>query len=216
MTYLYKEFLRYDKYDSKWGNRDRFILSKGHASTPLYILLNKDSDLTYASSSVDHIELSTGSLGHGLGVGCGMALAAKLDKKDYRVIVLLGDGELNEGSVWESIQFASHHKLDNLIAIIDCNKQCVTDFTIDCNNMENINNKFLTFNWSVSRIDGHSFNDLDKTFKELKFNVDKKPNVIICDTIKGKGVSFMEKNLRWHHSIPSKEEYEKSKKELSS
>jgi len=228
VSLYYDGILRYDPKNPDWEDRDRFILSKGHACPALYPILADVgyfplSDLdTYcqegsifeghANGKVPGIELTTGSLGHGLGIGVGLALAAKLDDKKYRTFVLLGDGECYEGSVWEAANFASHHKLDNLIAIVDRNQQCVLDFTEDCNKLEPFAQKWGAFGWHYLCIDGHSYHALNTALQIV--HITDKPLVIIANTIKGKGVSFMEKNLIWHHQIPNEEELQQARGEL--
>lgn len=219
--------------NKKLENRDRFILSKGHSCPSLYVVL---SDLGYFQNSelntfcknnsrleghpdinIPGIDVTTGSLGQGLSIGVGMSLSSKLDKNEFYTIVLLGDCECHEGSVWESVMFAGHHKLNNLIAIIDYNKQCATDFPEDSINLESIINKWKSFNWNVLTLNGHSFLELINGFNKIKDskNITEQPTVIIAETIKGKGVSFMEKELIWHHTIPSGNNINIAKKELA-
>lgn len=208
-------------------DRDRFILSKGHTCIPLYVTLhdlNYFCDISayrgnehitgYPDPKVPGIEIMSGSLGHGLGIASGIALAAKLDKRKYLTIVLLGDAECYEGSIWESAMFAAHHKLNNLIAIIDRNQQGVTDYTENYNKLEPLDLKFRAFNWHTVRINGHSVESIKNAL--LKTNESDKPLMIIADTIKGKGVSFVERVLNWHHGSLTKDRYEQAKRELSS
>lgn len=208
-------------------DRDRFILSKGHTCIPLYIILNDlgyFKDITahrgnnhitgYPDTRVPGIEILSGSLGHGLGIASGVALSAKLDKKDFLTIVLLGDAECYEGSNWESAMFAAHHKLNNLIAIIDRNQQGVTDYTENYNKLESLDLKFQAFNWNTVRINGHSIEEIKVALDKIKES--DKPLMIIADTIKGKGISFMQRVLSWHHGTPTKEQYDQAKRELSS
>jgi transketolase len=204
--------------------RDRFIFSKGHASPALYAVLHrrgflKDPDLAgfainggtlqqHPDINVKNgIEVSTGSLGHGLSVGVGMAYALKKDKSKARVFVLISDGELDEGSTWEAVLFAGHHKLDNFILILDYNKMHALGPSKDTLQLEPIAAKFKAFNWTTKRIDGHSLPQIARTFSTLP-SMNGKPIVIIADTIKGKGVSFMENDLRWHYACPDPEEKE--------
>ncbi|GAG72347.1 unnamed protein product, partial [marine sediment metagenome] len=161
------------------------------------------------------IEADTGSLGHGLGIGTGLALSAKLDKKDWLTIVLLSDGECYEGSTWEAMMFASHHKLNNLIAIVDRNRQCSTDFTEDCVRLEPFADKWKAFGWGVREIDGHRFGHILHALKNIRHYNSPKPLVIIADTIKGKGVSFMLGQIQWHHTVPKGEELVKAREELA-
>ena len=223
VTLFYDGVLAIDKTNPKWENRDRFILSKGHSCAPLFLILEdiglikrsdffSDGDLLgHPISTIPYIELTTGSMGHGLSVGIGIALAAKLDKKPYQTFVIIGDGECYEGSIWESAIFAAHHKLNNLTVILDRNFQSATDFTENYNKLEPLTDKWLGFGWDVKRINGHSFDELRYVFKS---NRSEKPLIIIADTIKGKGVSFMERNVKWHHGVPNEEEYRKAKNEI--
>jgi len=214
-----------------WDERDRFILSKGHSGIALFVVL---ADLGYfqvsemdtfckngtrlgghPSGSVPGIEVDTGSLGHGLGIGCGIAWRAKMDAMDYKTFVLVGDAECYSGSIWEAIMFASHYELNNLILIIDRNRQAAMDYTEDCLRLNPLKEKFLSFGWDVENVNGHSISELTNVFSSIKNTKKSKPTVIIANTIKGKGVSFMEGNLKWHHSIPSDKEYKTAITELS-
>jgi transketolase len=207
--------------------RDRFILSKGHASSALYVVLSKKGffpeeylDEFYIDggrlpghldkNSAPGIEVSAGSLGHGLSLGIGMAIASKLDRLNFKVYVLCGDGELNEGSVWEGILFAGHRKLDNLTLIVDYNKLQAYGRTNEVLNLEPLVSKFKSFHWEVEEIDGHNFEEIEKALTK-KVN---KPKAIIAHTIKGKGISFMEDKLEWHYKSPNQEELLKALEEL--
>jgi len=226
----YGGILRYRVDDPKWESRDRFIMSKGHSGIALYAIL---ADLGFFSASVlgtfgknetilgghpdrniPGIEADTGSLGHGLGIAAGMALAAKLDKKDYLTVVLLGDGECYEGSIWEAALFAGHHRLNNLIVIVDRNCQCATDFTESCSGQEPFADKWQSFNWDVKEVNGHSFEELRDAFSTVMRNDPTKPLAIVAHTIKGKGVSFMERIIEWHHSIPKGEQLATAREEI--
>jgi len=226
----YGGILQFKAQDKNWSGRDRFILSKGHSAASLYAIL---ADLGYFSlselknyqkvgcilgghpdRSVPGIEADTGSLGHGLGIGAGLALSAKLDQKDFITVVLLGDGECSEGSVWEAAGFAAYHKLDNLIGIIDKNGLCSTDFTKDCVEYGLLEDKWKGFGWEVTAIDGHSFKDILRVCSDLRTRASKRPLMIIANTTKGKGVSFMEGKVDWHHSVPKGEQLEMARKEL--
>lgn len=226
----YGGILRFNSDNPNWSERDRFILSKGHSCVALYAIL---ADLGFFSISelnsfcqkgsmlgghpdrnILGIEADTGSLGHGLGIAAGLALSAKIDKKDFMSVVLLGDGECYEGSVWEAAMFAGHHELNNLVAIVDRNRQCVTDFTEDCNRLKPFTDKWRAFDWDVKTINGHSFEELLDTFKGFRCRRSVRPLVIIASTIKGKGVSFMEGKLQWHHSVPAGENLKRARKEL--
>lgn len=227
----YGDILRFKATEPKYEDRDRFILSKGHSAAALYVIL---SDLGYFSpDELNHfqkencilgahpnlkipgIEADTGSLGHGLGIGAGLALNAKLSNKNSLTFVLLGDGECCEGSVWEAAMFASRQKLNNLVAIIDKNGLCSTDFLKNCVEMEPLEQKWRTFGWDAITIDGHSFEELISVFSQARFRKSERPLMIVANTIKGKGVSFMEGKPEWHHSVPNKEQFEIAKKELS-
>jgi len=202
--------------------RDRYIQSKGHCVEALYVVLADkgffpESDLEtlcrYQSPYIGHptkkipgIEQNTGALGHGLPLSVGTALAAKLDGKSYRVFTLLGDGELPEGSNWEAALTASHYKLDNLCAIIDYNKLQITGRTAEVCNTEPLDTKFESFGWAVKHVDGHDIEVLKSTFHQLPFTQGK-PSVIIAHTVKGRGVSFMENNIKWHHGVPDEKQY---------
>jgi transketolase len=197
----------------------KFILSKGHACLPLYVVLAdkglisqeelesfcKDGGLAGHPERRKGIECDTGSLGNGLGIGVGMALSGK------KVIVLIGDGELYEGSTWEALLFIAHHKLP-VTLIIDRNQQIVQDFTEDINQLEPLENKLESFGLYTVEINGHNIQGVIEVFEHYP---DLRPLCIIANTVKGKGVSFMEKNLCWHHSIPTEEEYELAKSELN-
>ncbi len=211
-------------------NRDRFIISKGHAASALYTTLahrgffNKTVLNTYCMDGtflpghstrncVPGVEVSTGSLGHGLPIGAGLALAGKHDKLKYRVFVLISDGECDEGTIWESALFASHYKLDNLIVIIDYNKIQALGRTNEILNLEPFEDKWKSFGWTVKKIDGHNIPGIIKTLETLPFKKGK-PNVVIAHTIKGKGVSFMEDKLTWHYKSPDNEELKTAINEL--
>lgn len=226
---LYFKCMKVSKEKMCNNNRDKFILSKGHGCPALYAVLAekgfiKKSELekfainnglweTHPTKNLEKgIEVSTGSLGHGLSIGVGMALAGKVDNKKYKVYVLMSDGELNEGSTWEAIMFAGHHKLSNLVALVDCNKIQALGFTRDILDLEPLNTKWKNFGWYVQEINGHNFEQIFDAFKNLSKD---KPNVVILHTIKGKGISFMESKLLWHYRAPDDEEYKKALKELS-
>jgi transketolase len=232
LTVLYFKILKIDPKNPSIESRDRFILSKGHAASALYATLAQrgffpDKVLdTYCLDGgmlpghatkgyVPGVEISTGSLGHGLSVGAGMALAGKADKKKYRVFVLISDGECDEGTVWEAALFAHHHKLDNLIGIIDYNKLQAFGKTKDVLDLEPLKEKWTSFGWQVKEIDGHNFNQIEKVLSKTPFKKNK-PSIVIAHTIKGKGISFMESKLEWHYKSPSEKEYISALKELNS
>ncbi|MBT3250920.1 MAG: transketolase [Candidatus Marinimicrobia bacterium] len=230
LAVLYQDILRVKCETPDWEDRDRFILSKGHGAAIYYAVLAEKGFIpkewlsTYAendsklsahvnSYNIPGIEVSSGSLGHGLPIACGMALAAKASKKNYKIYVLLSDGELDEGSNWESILFAAHHKLSNLTAIVDYNKIQGFGDVKDILNLEPLEDKFKAFGWSAVRIDGHNIQEIHNSLSELPMENDR-PTVIIADTIKGKSVSFMEDSLKWHYRSPSSDELKKAISEI--
>lgn len=228
---LYNDIANVNPKNPKMSNRDRIILSKGHAGAAIYAALAEKgffdveelkthyADGSRLSGHVSHkgvpgVEFSTGSLGHGLSVAAGMAYGAKKDNKDHKVFVILGDGECDEGSVWEAALMANHYKLNNLVAIIDHNKMQSLDFCEDTISLAPFADKWRAFGWNVLDIDGHDHNELKKAFKMAKVSEDK-PTVIIANTIKGKGISFMENNILWHYRFPHEgEEYDSAVAEL--
>ena len=223
--------LSHDPRQPDWEQRDRFIMSKGHAAEVLYAVLADegffDVELlqTYGKSGsrlgghVDHhlpgIEVSTGSLGHGLGLAAGLALAAKLDNKDFLAVALMGDGECYEGSVWESAMFGAHHQLGRLVAIIDRNQQITLDYTEAANQLEPFTDKWKAFGWDVIELDGHSFEEISQAWSRVREHTTNIPVVLIANTIKGKGISFMEGDLHWHHNVPKGEQLEVAIRELA-
>ena len=231
VTALYFDIMKHDPANPHWPDRDRFILSKGHAAPVLYAALaecgyfpldwlttlrktgtclqgHTDSLLTPG------VDVSAGSLGQGLSIGIGMALAARLDNKNYRTYVLLGDGECDEGQVWEAAMFAPNYQLDNLTAIVDFNTLQLDGFTRDIMNLEPFAAKWAAFKWEVIEINGHDMQQIIDSLRQAK-TVKGKPTVIIAYTIKGKGVSFMENNVDFHGKAPNKSETEIALKELS-
>jgi transketolase len=226
---LYYYSMRNDPKDPKWPGRDRFLLSKGHACPALYAILAEKgyfdkkelSGLRKLGSRLQGhpqiglagIEVSSGSLGQGLSIANGMALAARLDKSDTRIYCLMGDGETNEGQVWEAAMTASHYELDNVCAIIDYNKLQIDGFCCDIKDMGSYLDKWKSFGWHVIETDGHDIEKLMESFDKAK-TVKKMPTVIVAHTIKGKGVSFVENKVEWHGIAPKKEEYERAIKEL--
>jgi transketolase len=226
---LYFHEMRHNPKDPKWPDRDRLVLSKGHAAPALYAALALAGYFPVEElknlrkighflqghpcmKKVPGVDMSTGSLGHGLSVAVGMALAGKLDKKDYRVFAILGDGEVQEGQIWEAANAASHYKLDNLIAILDRNKLQIDGPTEEIMHLEPLAWRWQAFGWDVIEIDGHDIEEILDTFHEIKLN--EKPTVIIANTIKGKGVSFMEGTLSFHGKPPSEEQYIRAMSEL--
>lgn len=232
LTVLYFNEMHIDENKPYDENRDRFVLSKGHASPALYATLAergyfpKEELITFRNISsylqghpdMKHtpgVDMSTGSLGQGLSAACGMAINSKIDRKGYRVYCLLGDGELEEGQVWEAAMTASKYKLDNLVAIVDCNNLQLTDTTknvMDLNS-EDISNKFKAFGFNTMIIDGHNVESIIDAFTKAK-QIKDKPTAIIAKTIKGKGISFMENKVEWHGKAPSDEEYKLAIDEL--
>ncbi len=227
---LFFHTMRHDPANPKWRDRDRFLLSKGHGAPALYAVLAMcgyiDPGLLLTLRKLGSplqghpdkrflpiLETSTGSLGQGLSIGIGMALAGKIDKKDYTVYVVIGDGESQEGQVWEAAMFSSFHKLDNLCTIMDYNKFQLDGPIKEILDIEPLVRKWESFGWEVFEVNGHSFEELIMVFEESK-KVKEKPKIIIAHTIKGKGVSFMEENNNFHGKAPSKEQKEKALREL--
>ena len=230
LTYLYMVEMNVNPRDAKNPDRDRFVLSKGHCSPALYGVLAeagfipKEDIKGFRSidsylqghpdmKKINGVDMSTGSLGQGISAACGMALAGKLDGKDYRVYTALGDGEIEEGQVWEAAMFAAHYKLDNLTAYLDFNGlQIDGDITKVMNSLP-IDKKFEAFNWHVINIDAHDFNQIEAAVNEAKATKDR-PTIIIGKSIKGKGVSFMEGQAAWHGTAPNDEQYAQAISEL--
>ena len=231
VTTLYFDHMRHDPQNPKWPDRDRIILSKGHACPVLYAAmaecgytpldqlntLRKMGSIYQGHPDVRFIpalEASTGSLGLGLSLGAGMALAARLDKSPTRTFVILGDGEIQEGQVWESAMFAPFHKLDNLVCIVDYNKIQLDGFVKDILDLEPLAAKWRAFGWHTIELDGHSIAALQGAFAEAA-HVKGSPTVIIANTIKGKGVSFMENNPKFHGAAPTEDECKRALAELA-
>lgn len=230
VTILYFDEMNIDPKNPKDPNRDRFVLSKGHAAPVLYSALARrgyfdPAELTtlrkFGSNLQGHpnmndlpgIDMSTGSLGQGISAAVGMALAGKLDNKDYRVFTILGDGELEEGQVWEAAMSAAHYKLDNLTAFIDFNGLQIDGDITKVMNPSPIDKKFEAFGWNVLVIDGHDIDEILNAIEKAK-NCKGKPTVVICNTIKGKGVSFMENQASWHGTAPNKEQCKQALAEI--
>lgn len=228
---LFFKVLRHRPSEPSWAGRDRFILSKGHVAPVLYAALAEsgyfpcEELLTLRKlgsrlqghadrTSTPGVEMSSGSLGQGLSFSIGVALAGRLDQGDYRVYVLLGSGECDEGQVWEAAMAAAHFKVDNLVAIIDHNQQQIDGWNREVMNVEPLAEKWHSFGWHVLEIDGHSFEQIAQALEQAKL-VKGQPTAIIARTIKGKGVSFMENNLRFHGTAPTPEEAERALKELA-
>lgn len=230
LTYLYFKEMRIDPNNPKNPERDRFVLSKGHCTPGLYSALANRGFFPVEDLStfrqidsyleghpnmdkVPGVDMSTGSLGQGISAAVGMALAGKIDKKDYRVFLALGDGELQEGQVWEAAMAASHYKLDNITAFVDYNGLQIDGKITDVMNPEPITDKFTAFGWNTIEIDGHDFSQIEEavnTAKETK----GKPTMIVAHSVKGKGVSYMENDASWHGNAPNKELTEQAIKEL--
>jgi transketolase len=231
LTALYFRVLRHDPKNPQWPDRDRFILSKGHGCPALYT--------TYAEAGyIDHtvlptlrkmgsplqghpdkrmlpiLEASTGSLGQGVSIGIGMALAARMDQRDYHTFVMIGDGEAQEGQVWESLMFAGFHKLSNLTVIVDYNKQQLDDWTHKILDLTPLAEKFRAFNFDTVELDGHDFAQVIPALDRARNQRGERPTAIVAHTVKGKGVSFMENNIKWHGVAPKPEEVEAALKEL--
>lgn len=226
--------LRYDIKNLEWAERDRFIMSKSPGAVGLYPVLSDlgffpDTELEkfcqdcsllgpYGGNvpgDIPGVEAVWGSLGHGLGVGAGLALAARMDKKKYMTVVLLGDGECYEGSIWEAAMFAGHHELSNLAAIVDRNGICTIDFTENCLRLNPFESKWEAFGWDAITIDGHSFDEILAAFKDFRTRKSVRPLVIIANTVKGKGISLLENNPMGHVIIPTAEQLDQARKELS-
>jgi len=230
LTVLYYHTMRTDPKNPMWPDRDRFVLSKGHSCPALYAIL---ADLGFfpkeelmrlrklGSILQGHpdmtmtpgIEMSTGSLGQGLSAACGMAIAARLDGKDYRVYCMIGDGESQEGNIWEGAMFAAHHKLDNLTAILDRNMLQIDGTTEQVESLEPLAEKWRAFGWNVLEIDGHDMLQIISAL-DLSKKAKGKPTIIVARTVKGKGISFMENQLAYHGRALTKEEMDKAREEL--
>ena len=230
LTYLYFEKLNIDPKNPDMDERDRFVLSKGHTAPALYsVLAQKGFFPEEELKSLRHIgallqghpcihipgvDMSSGSLGQGISVACGMALSGKISSKNYKVYTVLGDGEIQEGQVWEAAMFAAHYKLDNLVAVVDNNGLQIDGKITDVCSPEPIDKKFEAFGWHVIIIDAHNFDEIEKAFNEAD-TITGKPVVIIQKSVKGKGVSFMEDKASWHGTAPNKEQYDQAMEELN-
>jgi len=229
LNVLYNDVMNINPENFSEINRDHYIHSKGHSVEALYAVLadkgffeleKLDSIETYGSDFIGHptrkvpgIEQNTGALGHGLSVAVGIALAAKYDQRSDRVFTMMGDGELTEGSIWEASASAAHYHLDNLVVIVDQNTLQITGKTEDVMSMESLEEKFTSFGFAVQHVDGHSIPGMINVFTSLPF-VTGKPNLILAHTVKGKGISFMENEVSWHHHVPNDEEYSLALDEL--
>ena len=225
--------LHYDSKDPRWEGRDRFIMSKSPGAVGLYPILEnlgffpaeeldnycRDSSLLgpYGGNipgEIPGIEAVWGSLGHGLGVGAGLALAGKMDDKKYMTVVMLGDGECYEGSIWEAAMFAAHHRLDNLVTVVDRNGICTIDFTENCLRLEPFVEKWQSFGWDAVAIDGHSYDEIFGAFEDFHARASGRPLAVIANTVKGKGISFLENNSMGHVIIPSAEQLDRAREDL--
>ncbi len=231
LTYLYMEEMNVNPSDPKAPDRDRFVLSKGHCSPALYGILAecgfipKEDIKTFRHidsylqghpemNKVSGVDMSTGSLGQGISAACGMAKAAKIDNKSYRVYAALGDGESQEGQVWEAAMFAAHYGLDNLTVFLDFNGLQIDGDVTKVMNPTPLDKKFEAFNWHVIKIDAHDFEQIEAAVQEAKATKGK-PTIIIASSVKGKGISFMENKAEWHGAAPNKEQFEQGMAELN-
>ena len=229
-TYLYFKEMNVDPSNPSWADRDRFVLSKGHCCPSLYSVLalkgffdmSELEKLRHVGAMLQGhpdmkgtpgIDMSTGSLGQGISAACGMALCAKIDNKDYRVYTVLGDGECEEGEVWEAAMFAAHKGLDNLVVFVDCNGLQIDGSTAQVGGVEPLDKKFESFGFNVLKIDGHDFDQIEEALNNARATKGV-PTAIIAKTVKGKGVSFMENQVGWHGKAPNAEEYEIALNEL--
>ena len=231
LSYLYNEEMRVDPKNPKWQSRDRFVLSKGHGAPALYATLAlkgffpvEDLKTLRKSDSylqghpnmnkIPGVDMSTGSLGQGISAAVGMAIGAKFDNADFRVYTILGDGEIEEGEVWEAAMLAGNRQLDNLVAIVDYNGLQIDGTIEEVNSAYPIADKFKAFNWNVIEIDGHNYDEIEEAFNNAK-QTKGKPTCIVMKTVKGKGVSYMENAVGWHGKAPNDEEYEIAMGELN-
>ena len=231
LTYLYFAKMRIEPQNPKWEDRDRLVLSKGHCAPGLYSVLAQRGyfpekelqslrhigAMLQGHPDMKHIpgvDMSSGSLGQGISAACGMALSGKLSHKDYRVYAILGDGEIEEGQVWEAAMFAGNKGLDNLVAIVDSNGLQIDGTVAEVNSPEPIPDKFAAFGFAVLTLDGHNFDEIKRVFDEAE-KISGKPVAIVMKTVKGKGVSFMENQVSWHGAAPNKEQYEQAVAELN-
>lgn len=220
---LYFKVLKIDPKDPEWPDRDRLVMSKGHGATALYSVLakkgffpkkelktfgtlNSNFQVHPDKNKVPGIEASTGALGQGLSIGLGMALAARLDWKDYYTFVILGDGEIQEGQIWEAAMFASHYRLDNLTAILDYNNVQLMGNVSEIMEIAPVAEKWSAFGWKVMEAGGHDFNQIVENLGKAK-EIKGKPTIIIANTTKGKGVSFMQNTCKWHGNVPTQDQY---------
>ena len=229
LAVLYAKVLKVDPTQASWPDRDRLVISKGHASAALYAVLAESGFFPvnwlatfyqdggrlpgHVTYGVPGVEVSTGALGHGLSIACGMALAAKRDVQTHRVFTIISDGECDEGSIWEAALFAPHHKLDNLIVVVDYNKIQSLGSVNEVLALDPLAAKWSAFGWHVVEVDGHNSQELEGTFAAIPFQSGR-PSCIVAHTIKGRGVSFMEDKLLWHYRAPNDEELRQALNEL--
>lgn len=230
LTVLYFNTMNVNARDLKSDTRDRFIMSKGHCVEALYVTLESKGFITedildtlgnfgsvlsgHPTIEIPGVEVNSGALGHGLSVGVGMAIAAKMNEQRYRTFVLMGDGEQGEGSIYEAAMAANQYGLDNLVAIIDRNRLQISGTTEEVMSLENMYQRWSAFGWDVIEMDGNDICDIVNTFNAIDYS-NHKPHLLISHTIKGKGVSYMEGVAKWHHGVPSEEQYEKAIREIS-
>jgi len=231
VSLFYGGYLNFNAENPDDRNRDRILVSKGHAAMVLYPVLAdlgffSESELggfctpdgllrMYADNSIPGIESITGSLGHGLGIGAGYALSAKRDDKSFKSFVVLGDGECYEGSIWETALFASSSKLDNLVAIVDRNRLCIMDETENCVELGDISDKFRAFGWDAYNVDGHSYQSILPVMNEVTTSNNGKPKVIVSNSVKGKGISFMENQPLWHNKMMNDDQVADARRQLA-
>lgn len=229
LNVLYNHEMNIDPKEPKKADRDRFILSKGHIAEALFVTLanrgffeEKELEtfscagskyIGHPNNKINGVEMNTGALGHGLALGVGMAIAAKMDHKDYRTYVMMGDGEQAEGSIWEAAMAASHYNLDNLVAILDRNGLQISGTTEDVMSLKDIKAKWTGFGFEVIEINGNDYDEILDAFDKAK-TIKGKPTLILAHTIKGKGVSFMENEVAWHHGVLNEEQYHQAMNEL--
>ena len=230
LTALYFDIMRVWPDKPKETKRDRFVMSKGHCVEALYVTLEAKGFISrevtdtlgefgsilsgHPTIEVPGIEVNTGALGHGLSVGVGMAMAAKMDKADYKTYVLMGDGEQGEGSIYEAAMAGNQYKLDNLVAIIDRNRLQISGTTEEVMSLESMRDRWTAFGWDVLEMNGDEMEDIIRTFRSIDYT-NKKPHLLISHTTKGKGVSYMEGIAKWHHGVPTAEQYEEAVREVS-
>ena len=230
LTALYFDIMSVDPNKQKEPKRDRFVMSKGHCVEALYVTLEAKGFISremtdtlgkfgsilsgHPTIEVPGIEVNTGALGHGLSVGTGMAIAAKMNQADYKVYVLMGDGEQGEGSIYEAAMAGNQYRLDNLVAIIDRNRLQISGKTEDVMALENMRDRWTVLGWDVLEMNGDEMEDIVNTFRSIDY-ANKKPHLLISHTTKGKGVSYMEGVAKWHHGVPTAEQYEVAMSEIS-